>query len=375
MQLCMLLILIIKMNPYKILALSLLSTLLGVLISPALHATAASSISVTYAGTYTPSLSYAQGNVVKYGNCTYIALGAIAANASPSARPSAWTVFGVLPENNLFGSGSNTFSLDFVTIGNPGNRNDTTGYGGVPYNYQIGTYTISQNQVILAISNGATGLQGSAGQTWSGDQPATGLTWYQCAAFVNWLNANQGYTPAYNLTYSNGAYSVAVWPTNQAWTNGGTNLYRNANCVYFLPSENEWYKAAYYDPNKNNGAGGYWPYPTGSSNTPTAVASGTTAFTAVFVGNGVSPSGPASVYQAGGLSRYGTMAQGGNVTQVTDTLWRGAGRDPSRSFDFVNRGADFGKTASYFSSTNNQGSLYPSHHGNFIGFRVGRILP
>ena len=67
MQCCKPLTLTIKNNPYKIFTLSLLATLLGVLSSPALHAAAATSISVTYAGTYSPSLSYAQGNVVKYG--------------------------------------------------------------------------------------------------------------------------------------------------------------------------------------------------------------------------------------------------------------------------------------------------------------------
>ena len=36
---------------------------------------------------------------------------------------------------------------------------------------------------------------------------------------------------------------------------------RNAGAKYFIPTENEWYKAAYYDP-LNGGAGGYWTYPT-----------------------------------------------------------------------------------------------------------------
>ena len=35
---------------------------------------------------------------------------------------------------------------------------------------------------------------------------------------------------------------------------------RNPNADYFLPSDDEWYKAAYYDPTKN-GTGGYWQYP------------------------------------------------------------------------------------------------------------------
>jgi formylglycine-generating enzyme required for sulfatase activity len=363
-----------KNNPYKILTLSLLATLLGVLSSSSLHATAASSISVTYAGTYSPGLSYAQGNVVKYGNCTYIALGAIATNASPSARPSAWTVFGVLPENNYFGSGSNTFSLDFVTVGNPGNTNDTTGYGKVDYTYQMGTYDISQNQINVAKSNGLAGMPLGS---WLGDQPATSINWYQAAAFVNWLNTNEGYTPAYNLTYSNGSYSMALWPTNQAWTNGGTNLYRNANCVYFLPSENEWYKAAYYDPNKNNGTGGYWQYSDGMNTLPTAVASSKKAGTAVYF-NGVSLFSPATVTQAGGFSPYGTMGQGGNVNQWIEGALSGSNTDPS--FNRVVRGGcwGFGSNALLSSYRNNNGDYgngSPAIQNNSLGFRVARILP
>jgi len=32
-----------------------------------------------------------------------------------------------------FGSGSNAFSIDFVTVGNPGNVADTSGWGSVSY--------------------------------------------------------------------------------------------------------------------------------------------------------------------------------------------------------------------------------------------------
>ena len=377
MQSCKSRILAMKNIPYEIFTLSLLAALLCFLNCSKVHAgvvhsTAATSIAVTFAGTYTPSLTYAKGDVVKYGNCTYIALGAIATNASPSARPSAWTVFGVLPENNIFGSGSNTFSLDFVTIGNPGNTNDTTGYGKVAYTYQMGTYTISQNQVNAAASNGLLGMPTG---DWIGDQPATSITWYQAAAFVNWLNTNQGYTPAYNLTYSNGSYSMALWPTNQGWTNGVTNLFRNANCVYFLPSENEWYKAAYYDPNKNSGSGGYWLYPTGRSNAPIAVNSGTITGTAVFTLNGdgrkFTPP-PSIVFEAGGLSPYGTMGQGGNVSQWMESAYSGNNTNVS---DLRPIGGGYWNNNSGWLLSSTRNNYRPSSPYFYLGFRVARILP
>ena len=60
------------------------------------------------------------------------------------------------------------------------------------------------------------------------------------------------------------------------------NPFRNSQALYFLPSLNEWVKAARYDPNANDGAGGYWDFPTGSDAEPTPVASGTAADTAVY---------------------------------------------------------------------------------------------
>ena len=366
MQACKQIPLVMKNPSYKIRALYILLVLTCFVYSVSLHSAATTSISVTYAGTYSPSLTYAKGNVVKFGNCTYLALGTVAANASPVLVPSIWTVFGILPENNTFG-GANNFSLDFVTIGNPGNSNDITGYGKVAYNYQMGTYAISQNQIDIAAMNG---LQGMPTGDWTGDLPATSIRWDQIAAFINWLNTSQGYRPAYNLTYSNGYYNVSLWPTNQAWTNGGTNLYRNANCVYFLPNENEWYKAAYYDPNKNGGRGGYWLYPTGSSTAPNSVVSGTAQGSAVY---GINYNlGPASVYQSGGLSPYGIMGMGGNVDHWLESAFIGSNTNPAAIR--VVRGGDWTDNAGSLLSTSRI-NPYPIFSHNSFGFRVARILP
>lgn len=37
-------------------------------------------------------------------------------------------------------------SLQFVTVGDPGNAPDTTGYGGIPYVNQMGTYDVTAAQ-------------------------------------------------------------------------------------------------------------------------------------------------------------------------------------------------------------------------------------
>ena len=58
--------------------------------------------------------------------------------------------------------------------------------------------------------------------------------------------------------------------------NGDTAVYfdgdtRNAGATYFIPSENEWYKAAYFNPSNST----YWTYPTQSNSTPSNVLSAT----------------------------------------------------------------------------------------------------
>ena len=142
---------------------------------------------------------------------------------------------------DTFGTSGNEFTIDFVDIGNTGNAADTTSYGAVPYEYRAGVNEISQNDIAKATASGMANV--TAGP-WTGNQPAATISWYEAAAFVNFLNTNSAKTAAYDLSFSNGSWSMALWSSEQAWTAGGTNLYRNKDAFYFLPSENEWYKSA-----------------------------------------------------------------------------------------------------------------------------------
>jgi formylglycine-generating enzyme required for sulfatase activity len=224
---------------------------------------------------------------------------------------------------DTFGFGANQFTIDFTTIGNPGNAADFTGYGSVGYTYRIGTYAISQNQIDAATASGLANVTAGA---WSGDQPAANMSWYESAAFVNWLNTSKGFQPAYNLTWSGGTWSMALWTATDSGYDAN-NLFRSSLAKYFLPSENEFYKAAY---GKSDGSG-YYLYPTTNGNPPTAVASGTSAGTAVYGGQGPAP---ASVYQAGGLSSYGTMGQGGNVHSWQESAYDGVNDDAQENRGF-----------------------------------------
>ncbi len=262
---------------------------------------------------------------------------------------------------DTFGTSGNEFTIDFANIGNAGNVADTTGYGAVPYEYRVGKYEITQDAITKATASGMSNV--TAGP-WTGNQPAANISWYEAAAFVNFLNTNSAKTAAYDLTFSNGSWSMALWSSEQAWTAGGTNLYRNKDAFYFLPSENEWYKAAYYNPGGSN----YFLYPTASSSVPTAVASGTNAGTAVY--DQPFEQGPAGVDVAGALSPYGTMGQGGNVWEWNESAFDGSNSLSSETRAI--RGGDWFPT-----ELNLRSSLrnvdFPTIENANIGFRVASV--
>jgi len=260
-----------------------------------------------------------------------------------------------------FGTGANQFTLDFTTIGNAGNAADTTGYGSVGYDYRIGTYEISQNQIDRATASGLANVVAGA---FSGDRPAGNMNWYESAAFVNWLNTSKGFAPAYNLTWSGSTWSMALWVSTDAGYDAN-NEYRSSLAKYFLPSENEFYKAAF---GKSDGSG-YYLYPTASDTAPTPVPSGTTPGTAVY--NQTWGQGPASIYQAGGLSSYGTMGQGGNIQE-----WQESSSDGTNNNVGDQRMVRGGYW--YFNSAPLDSSSRPTYDpstGNVpnLGFRVASV--
>jgi formylglycine-generating enzyme len=281
------------------------------------------------------------------------AAAALFAAVTLSIQPSA--------QADTFGTSGNEFTIDFVNIGHAGNAADTTTYGAVPYEYRVGKYEISQDTITKATASGMANV--TAG-SWTGNQPAAYISWYEAAAFVNFLNTDSGKTAAYDLTINNGIWSMALWSSEQAWTAGGTNLYRNKDAYYFLPSENEWYKAAYYNAAGTN----YFLYPTASSSVPTAVASGTDAGSAVY--NNVA-SVPAIVASAGGLSPYGTMGQGGNVWEWSESAFDGTNSSSSESRAI--RGGDWQDPELYLRSSSRNLSGIPTSVSNIMGFRVASV--
>ena len=229
-----------------------------------------------------------------------------------------------------FGSGANAFTMDFVTIGNPGNTADTTGSpnpaGSVAYTYSLGKYEVSRDMINKANAAASLGITLEDMTYFGGNgvnRPATGVSWNDAARFVNYLNTIRGYQPAYNFTTSGANENITLWRAGQY---NGSNQFRHKDAYYFLPSVDEWYKAAY-----GNLDGTWNNYATGSDSAPTAVASGTEANTAVYGTTWDFSGGPADINNAGGLSPWGTMGQGGNVWEWIETAIDGSNNTPDES--------------------------------------------
>ena len=235
--------------------------------------------------------------------------------------------------------------------------------------FRMSTYEVSEAMIDKA--NAATDdVLGITKYTRGDNKPATSVSWNEAARFVNWLNATSGSVAAYKFSIQPGGEgynanaNIDLWTVSDPGYNAA-NPFRNSNAKYFLPSESEWYKAAYY-----SGTGGiYYDYPTGSDSAPTAVASGTSGGTAVY--NQSYGTGPADITNAGGLSPYGTMGQGGNAWEWMETEWDGT-NDNSGSWRGLRGGCwsdgDFGDY--YLASSTRHFSGFPSAEAPYIGFRV-----
>jgi formylglycine-generating enzyme required for sulfatase activity len=264
-----------------------------------------------------------------------------------------------------FGTGANQFQMEFVTIGNPGNAADTTGApnpaGAVGYEYGIGKFEVSEEMIDKF--NASQGLQITKDNLGTA-KPATNVSWNEAARFVNWLNTSTGRFAAYNFTTSGVNDNIALWTAADTLDYDATNPYRSKRATYVLPSYNEWYKAAYYNPSNST----YYNFTNGSDTAPTAVSSGTADNTAVY--NQTIAQGPADVNQAGSLSPYGVMGLGGNVWE-----WEESSFDLANSSNSSNRGirgGNWGNISDVLSSSSRDGSS-PSNESRGHGFRVVRL--
>ena len=270
-----------------------------------------------------------------------------------------------------FGTGANQFSIDFVEIGNPGSAGRANAYpsglGSVNYVYSIGKYEISRDMITKFNSATGIGITMADMTNYGGNganRPASGISWNEAARFVNYLNTSKGYQAAYKFTTSGANDNIDLWGSGEYNQN---NPFRHKDAYYFLPSADEWFKAAYGSP-----SGTWYNYATGST-FPTRISGGTASGTAVYGGSSYGVFGPADITNAGGLSAWGTMGQDGNVWEWKESAW-----------DFTNDSATELRELSGISFANDQGVGYAGNRNtkdptndldeNFtLGFRVASV--
>jgi formylglycine-generating enzyme len=216
-------------------------------------------------------------------------------------------------------------TIDWVTVGDPGNTADTTGApnpaGAVADSFRIMKFEFQNSQYAdflnavdpsgtnpnavynanmgsnarggISFTSGAASGSKYAIRTNMGDKPVNFVSWFDAARVANWLHNGQG-----SGSTETGAYTLVGGQTS------GTAPAVNSGASYFLPTEDQWYKAAYYNGGGTNAR--YWDYATQSDSTPTAVTAGST---------GIGSSG-----STGNFANYNEGAdwngQNGNVTTV-----------------------------------------------------------
>jgi sulfatase modifying factor 1 len=237
-------------------------------------------------------------------------------------------------------------AIDWMPVTDPGNACETQSqgcFGAVDYLYKIGKYEVTNAQYAEFLNSVATvsdpyglydtdmgggwndigGISRSGSGTGSdpwvyaarpnrGNRPVNYVDWYDTLRFANWMHNGQG-----SGDTEDGAYDMSL----------GSGVVRKPGARVFLPTEDEWYKAAYY---KGGGTdAGYWDYPTQSDTAPTSEAPPGTDMTngsGNYYGAGYAIGAPYYQTEVGAYSAkpsdstYGTFDQGGNVWEWNEAL-------------------------------------------------------
>lgn len=300
--------------------------------------------------------------------------------------------------------------IETLLIGDPGNPPDTNGLGSVPVEYRIGTFELTNaqytrflNAIAASDPNGVydevmttslrggivrNGIPGSYTYTTKpgfADKPASGFSWADAARYCNWLHNGAPTGSQGQATTEDGAYDLSR-PL--------TDIVRKPGARWFLPTQNEWYKAAYYDPIDPGadamGTPDYWNYPTRSDDPPVQAvgdASGDIINPGANVANyerGVDwngtdcndPNAPcgniSTVGSAGATSPWGAFDMGGNIYEWTEDLGLPIPGDPVLPTRIA-RGGDFAN-ALVLLTRNLDINLNMQVNAANIGVRVARVV-
>jgi len=184
----------------------------------------------------------------------------------------------------------------------------------------------------VSIQSGSSGSYTYSVSSTYANEPVVGVSWFNAARFCNWLGNGQG-----SGDMETGAYTL----------NGATQgiiIHVNPGAAVYIPSENEWYKAAYY-----NGANStYSVYPNGKNTITQADANYWESSGVVDVGYGTG-------------SSSGTFGQGGNAWEWNDAV-SGSQRG-LRGGSWASFGGDLASSGRYGGSGYGMPSLEDNHIG------------
>jgi len=288
-------------------------------------------------------------------------------------------------------------TFDWATIGNPGNAGELSGWGAggygpnvivgaVDYNFRIsktevtaGQYTEFLNAVAATDPNGLynpsmssstygskierTGSSGTYIYSVTADRknrPVNFVSYFDAMRFTNWLENGQPIGAQGLDTTEDGVYAIGNRPSEAR---------RNSNATYFIPSEDEWYKAAYH---KNDGVtGNYWDYPTGSDSVPSNdLMDPDPGNNANFNQSSFTIGSPYWMTEVGEFenseSPYGTFDQGGNVHEWNEAVLYSVSRGV--------RGGGWVYVGDLLAASHH-GHILPTSEYRTIGFRVASIIP
>lgn len=195
------------------------------------------------------------------------------------------------------GNVTEAVNIAMVTVGNPGNAGDTrypsggvSSFGAVSYAYNIGKFEVTAGQYTEFLNAVAAtdtyglynpsmwsrtsgckiqrnGSQGSYTYDVAADwakRPVNFVSWGDATRFVNWLSNGQPAGMQTLATTEDGSYLLDGATSN----NDLMAVTRRSTARYVIPTEDEWYKAAYH---KNDGVtANYWDYPTRSDDLPSS---------------------------------------------------------------------------------------------------------
>lgn len=285
-------------------------------------------------------------------------------------------------------------AIEMVPVGNAGNAPDQDfgdggPFGAVSYDYRIGKCDVTNNQYVeflnakdpsganplglynLSMSDATYGGINydpgkSDGGKYSivssnGNHPVNYVTWYDAIRFANWLN-NGGLSTS---DTENGSYTLLHEgsPSPTPIPSNADSITRTATAHVVLPSENEWYKAAYYNP----GTSSYFKYPTSSDNPPTAASPNALPNSANYDQQSGGPDNLTDVgAYSGTTSPYGAYDMGGNVWQWSEGFVDSNG--PNR----VYRGGSL-YVIPYYLQSSTRYDTFPHNEGYSLGFRVALV--